>query len=275
MILSYYSNHNEAITLLPTRASIEKQAAFNEPMSRLPPKKLQKALGHRIRGPFKPSTTRMPITPPYQSHNAPEINLLLTNKLFHDEFLKQYYSKNIFTFLLGDHDSVWRNVSESKRAHVRHFQLESLWELDLDFFEIDHINYQAKATLSVKPVWGRSEIEALMNLYADDNPFPNLQSITQRIRLRFNKNWAWPTPQKPTILITLGGKDILIGEGYDLLLHKEASDRMKSMVVTAIKARWEHLNIESYLTKMEIGFMYSQILEWDKKIIMKPFLSLV
>ena len=38
MILSYYSNHNEAITLLPTRASIAKQAAFNERMSRLPPK---------------------------------------------------------------------------------------------------------------------------------------------------------------------------------------------------------------------------------------------
>ena len=268
-ILSHFCIHDEAITLLPTRESIEDQAAFNERMARLTPKELQKALGHRIRGPFEPSTTNIPTTPPYQSHNAPQINLLLTSKMFHDEVIKQYYSKNIFTFLLGDHEGICRNLSNSKKAHVRHIQLESLWELDIHFSEVNLITHQAEATLSVKQVWGRSEIEGLMDL------FPNLESITQRIRLSFNKNWTWPAPNRPNVLISFPSSNVILGEDYDFLIYKEARDLMKSMVITEIQTRWKHLKTESYLAKMGVGFMYSRILKWDNEVIMKPFLSLV
>jgi len=275
-ILSYYSTHDEAITLLPTRGLIEDEADFNDLMSILSPRELQKALGHRPRGPFQPSTTRMPIMPPFQSHKAPTINLLLTSKLFHDELIKQFYSENIFTFVLGDHDSVWWRASKEKRAHVRHIQLESLWELDVTFFEADHVNQQVKAVFDVNTVWGRSEIEGLTNLDGDRRViFPNLLTITQRIRLKFNKDWVWPTRDVPDIALTLGDKEFILSEGVDLMIYEGIQDMAKKLLVAEIHRNWADLKTESYLAKMDIGFMYSEILEWDEEVPMVPILSLL
>ncbi|KAM0706138.1 hypothetical protein Q7P35_006687 [Cladosporium inversicolor] len=152
MILRHHCIHKEAITLLLTRELAEEEAAFTERMSRLPPTILWDAPGHRSMVSFKPSTTKMLITPPHQFHIKPEINLLLTSKLFHDQFTKQFYSQNIFTFLGGDHVMVWANMSESKRAHVQHIQLESLWELDINFLGADNSNQPKKAFFTVKPI---------------------------------------------------------------------------------------------------------------------------
>ena len=79
------------------------------------------------------------------------------------------------------------------------------------------------------------------------------------------------------IVINLDGTNVVLrqGKAYDLMVHKGARERAKKLVVTAIQARWKHLTTESYLAKTEIGFMYSQTLEWDKEAVMRPFLSLV
>jgi hypothetical protein len=192
-ILSYYCIHDKAITFLPTRELAEEEADFNKRMLQLPMPMLQNARGDPNLGLFKLTTKKMPIAPPYQSHQKPEINLLLTNKMFHDEFIKQFYSKNIFTFLGGSHDMVWLNTSMSKRAHVRHIQLQSLWELGVTFFKIWNSN-QRKAHVSVKPVWGRSELRELMAFGSGTVMFPNLRFITRRIRLKFNNDCKWPFP---------------------------------------------------------------------------------
>jgi hypothetical protein len=147
-ILSYYCIHDKAITFLPTCELAEEEADFNKRMLQLPMPMLQNARGNPNLSLFKLAAKKMPIAPPYQSHQKPEINLLLTNKMFHDEFIKQFYSKNIFTFLGGSHDMAWLNTSMSKRAHVRHIQLESLWELDVTFFKIRNSN-QKKAHVIV------------------------------------------------------------------------------------------------------------------------------
>jgi hypothetical protein len=89
-ILSYYCIHDKAITLLPTRELVEEEAEFNERMLQLPMTRLQDARGNPNLSIFKLTTKRMPIAPPYQSHQKPDINLLLTNKLFHDECIKQF-----------------------------------------------------------------------------------------------------------------------------------------------------------------------------------------
>lgn len=134
-ILSYYCIHEEPVTLLPPHETIDWQEGFDEhkplPFAR-----------------FAPKT-------PFQSHKAPMINLLLTNKQFHDEVIKQFYRRNTFTFLHGDHDEVWINTNGAKRTLVRHIQLESLWELDMIFSQDKTKPQEVEAVFTVKPVWGR------------------------------------------------------------------------------------------------------------------------
>jgi hypothetical protein len=162
---------------------------------------------------------------------------------------------------------VWLKANESKRAHVRHIQLESLWELDVGFFRTGNSNQQKKASFSLKPVWGRAGMSTVM--------FPNLRSITQKIRVKFNKDWKWPSPNVLNIKINIDGTHVIWSKGQDLLIHKAARERAEKLVVTAIQARWNHLKAERYLANMDIGFMYSTTLEWDGEVAMKPFLSVV
>jgi len=187
------------------------------------------------------------------------------------------YGKNIFTFLDGNHYKVWRQTSDSKRAHVRHIQLESLWELDINSLQFEHNTLQAKAMLNVKPVWGRSQIEMLMDLGDDIIMFPNLESITQKIRLRFNKNWVWPIPNVPNVLITLNDYDFVafstLDRQFDLMVYEDAREYAKIMVVIAIHERWERLKTQAYLEKMKIGSMFSEMEEWDEKVPMFPITS--
>lgn len=240
--MSHYCIHDKSITLLPTRELVDAVEVFNERTPFLP-----------LLGPFTPSTTNMLTTPPFQSHKAPVINLLLTSKLLHGELVKQFYSKTIFTFLAGDHEKVWRQMSDSKRAHIRHIQLDSLWELDITFIQFDHNNQQAKATFSVKPVWSRSKIEMLMDLGDPTIMFPNLESITQNIRLRFNKYWVWPIPNVPNVLITLDGYDFVafstLNKQFDPMVYEDAREWARMMVVIAIHERWEQLKHSSTLTR--------------------------
>jgi hypothetical protein len=275
-ILSHYCIHDKPVTLLPTRELVD-AVEINERLPFLPMIGPHEPSVNGVLGPFAVSTLTVPTTPPYQSHKAPVSNLLLASKLFHDEFIKQFYSKNIFTFLDGDHFKVWRQTSDSKRAHVRHIQLESLWELDINFLEFDHNTQQAKATFSVKPVWGRSKIEMLMDLGDGITMFPNLESITQKIRLRFNKNWVRPIPNVPNILITLDGYDFVafstLNRQFDLMVYEDAREYAKIMVVIAIHERWERLKTQAYLEKMEIGFMFSETEEWDEKVPMVTITS--
>jgi len=142
-ILSHYCIHAKPVTLLPTRELVE-AVEINERLPFLPIIGPHEPSDNGVLGPFAVSTLTIPTTPPYQSHKAPVSNLLLTSKLFHDEFIKQFYSKNVFTFLDGDHFKVWRQTSDSKRAHVRHIQLESLWELDMNLSEFNYNIQQAK-----------------------------------------------------------------------------------------------------------------------------------
>ena len=114
-----------------------------------------------------------------------------------------------------------------------------------------------------------------MDLGAGTVMFPNLKTITRKIRLRFNKDWKWPSPNMRHIVIYLDGNPIFLSKGHDLMRYKGARERAKRLIVTALQTRWKHLNIESHLAKMEIGFMYGQTQEWDDEVVMKPILSLV
>lgn len=254
-ILSYYCIHAEPITLLPTHETIDWQEGFDE----------HKPLPY---APFTPKT-------PFQSHKAPMINLLLTNKQFHDEVMKQFYSKNIFTFLHGDHDEVWINTNGTKRTRVRHIQLESLWELDMIFSQDKTKPQEVEAVFTLKPIWGGSDIEDLMESHDTPTMFPNLQSITQKIRLRYNKDSEWPFNASRIVVFTDKGDTMVVGKDIDLLIHKQARDSAKRMIAGAIKAGWDQLKMGPFLTKMEMGFMYAQTLKWDDEIAMKPILSLV
>ena len=55
------------------------------------------------------------------------------------------------------------------------------------FSQDQHKPQEVEAVFTVKPIWGLSEIEDLMESHDTPTLFPNLQYITQRIRLRYNK----------------------------------------------------------------------------------------
>jgi hypothetical protein len=118
----------------------------------------------------------------------------------------------------------------------------------------------------------------LMDLGDDIITFPNLESITQKIRLRFNKNWVWQNiPNVPNILVTFNGYDFAafsaLDRQFDLMVYEDAQWLTKMMVVDAIHERWERLTTQSYLEKMQIGFMFSETEEWDEKVPVMPFTS--
>lgn len=257
-ILSYYCVHDEPVTLLPTRALVEQQ-----------------------------NSAEMPVTPPFQSPQAPPINLLLVNKLFYDECIKQFYSQNAFTYLHGDHYNVWHYAGPSKRAHVRHIVLEALWELEVTFAEIGDTG-ERLAYLTVNKVWGRSSIwEALMEA-GPEKPcyFPNLQSITQRVRCRWSTDWMWIDQNVPRDLYidfssdgTSFDRDTTVfvrrsGEDVDPLMHEQPRRATEKLIAESIRRLWTDVGQEAYLLKIGMSFMYSEIDRWGENAPFVPLLSL-
>lgn len=107
-ILSYHLHHNAPVTMQPRFAVSERMQSHQE--SELDLENLP-TIG----------------LPPFMFEPVPPINLLLVNRTFYNEGIKQFYSDNTLT-ILGDHayDFLYL-IRDSERALVRDVVVESLW----------------------------------------------------------------------------------------------------------------------------------------------------
>jgi hypothetical protein len=170
---------------------------------------------------------------------------------------------------------IWHGNGSIKRAHVRHIELESLWELHIEFFEVDANTRLAKARSKVAPKWGRFTLEGLIGHLLN---FPNLRKITQKIRCKWSGDWTWPAPDKPAVVLMnlTSEKKMLLHQFSNPFFYKEIQGHMEKLVVDWIRQKWAFQGTEAYLSMTDMSFMYklyNETKKWDEEIPTVPFPS--
>ena len=191
---------------------------------------------------------------PMKKDDMPAANLLLVNKLFRDEGLKQFYGNNVFSFI-DDHDfsGTITSISQSKKDHVHHVAFEAQWSLKVDLKQ----DFSGEIEHEFAAEWGRCIMYELGEL-------PNIKTITLRIHCvaRYQnllERYIGFTWDMLTERVWIKSKDQLLG-------YPEVKDGMKAAIAEDIEAKYSALETtKNYLPMIRIIFLYHKNSEWQEE----------
>lgn len=205
---------------------------------------------------------------PTLAHTAPSIDLLLVNKFFHEECTKHFYNQNSLTILdYGHLSDMLRLLDDKKRTLVHHVTFEALAEVDRQLWIDDEESW---IFTTVNRVWGLFGLTRLNRSPSSNGLFPNLKSITMRLRYR-RKDWApyfAPTFRGPA---PIGG--ITSREDKEMLERLDLEGTIEEAIAYMIAYWWEQDGLGYQIPMINLSFLFDEMEEWDDRAPSKPLLS--
>ena len=191
--------------------------------------------------------------------DLPAANLLLVNKLFRDEGLKQFYSNNVFSFV-NDYTFSGNitSLSQTKKNHIRQVVIDSTWVLKLDLEE----DLQGGIEWKIVRDHGRCIMNELLDL-------PSIATITLRVRCR---------AQLHHLLAELGFnwkmdncEAVFVRDSDQLLGYQEVRDGMKASIANDIEAEYTAggVSTQRLLPLIKVALCYSPMDTWkgDERVV--------
>lgn len=236
-ILDHLNIHDSPILLRPTRsidtAYLTGKALDSTPRSR------------------KKYSRRTPVP----IHAAPLRNILLASKSFHDEYIKHFYSKNPLQILGDSHlNDILTLLGTNERASVQHIVLDSRCKINEINVPALPVFPKPAPVFDARLMWGEWSLGNLRLDSQDEAAFPNLQSMTLRVRCKKRHTFAE---------LLRGYKD----------KTPETRAIMEEQAAYDIAAEWYHRLGDDCIPMIKVAFLWSKSKPWDDDTPVRPLSS--
>lgn len=210
---------------------------------------------HKALDSFPRSRRKYSRRTPVPTHTAPLINILLVNKLFHNEYIKQFYSNNSLQVLGDSHlQDILTLLGTTERASVQHIVLDSRCSINEINVPALPVFPKPAPVFDTRLMWGQWSLGKLHLNSQDDTVFPNLQSMTLRVRCK----------KKITFAELLRGYKDKTPETRAIMEEQAAHD---------IAAEWYHHLGDDCIPMIKVSLLWSKSKPWVDGTPVKPLSS--